>query len=107
MLNVRRLGYALGAAITGVDLSAPMTDETFAQIRKAWHDNVVLCFPQQHLTPEQQIAFCSRFGTLDDHRDRPRMRRPDFPNVTMILNKPITVQGKKMATLVADTWHTD
>jgi taurine dioxygenase len=67
-LTLQPLAYALGAAITGLDLRERQSDETIAVIRQAWLDHLVLWFPGQDLTPEQQMAFCSRFGELDDHR---------------------------------------
>lgn len=106
-MDIKQLSYALGAEIRGVDLSQPMDDEAIAAIRKAWVEHLVLCFPDQALSPEQQIAFCSRFGTLDDHRNRPLWNRPDFPEVNVFSNKPQIINGKKLHTLVADKWHTD
>jgi taurine dioxygenase len=106
-LEITKLSYALGAAVRGLDLGKPLDDETIASIRKAWVEHLVLCFPGQKLSPEQQIAFCSRFGALDDHRNRPLWNRPDFPQVNIVSNKPQIIGGKKLHTLVADKWHTD
>ncbi|HEX3949674.1 MAG TPA: TauD/TfdA family dioxygenase, partial [Steroidobacteraceae bacterium] len=61
----RRFDAALGAEIRGVDLSTPLDDETFAQIRHALLEgNGLLLFRDQRLTPEDQIAFSRRFGPL-------------------------------------------
>jgi alpha-ketoglutarate-dependent taurine dioxygenase len=61
-VEVRALSPALGAAITGVDLSAPIDDDTFAVIREAFLDHCMLVFPGQHLAPPAQEAFGRRFG---------------------------------------------
>jgi taurine dioxygenase len=106
-MDIKPLSYSLGAAITGVDLREKLSDATIAEIRQAWVDHLVLCFPGQSLSPQQQIDFCSRFGPLDDHRNRPLWNRPDFPEVNIVSNKPQTIGGKKLMTLVADKWHTD
>lgn len=106
-MEIKPLSYALGASILGVDLRQALSDDTIAEIRQAWVDHLVLCFPGQSLTPPQQIAFCSRFGPLDDHRNRPLWNRPDFPEVNIVSNKPQTIGGKKLMTLIADKWHTD
>ncbi|MBA2961996.1 MULTISPECIES: TauD/TfdA dioxygenase family protein [Ramlibacter] len=106
-MDIRQLSYPLGAEIRGIDLREALDDATVAAIRQAWIDHLVLCFPGQSLSPQQQIAFCSRFGTLDDHRNRPLWNRPDFPEVNIVSNKPQTIGGKKLMTLVADKWHTD
>ena len=106
-IQIAKLSYALGAEIRGIDLATRLDDDTIASIRKAWVDHLVLCFPGQTLSPERQIAFCSLFGPLDDHRNRPLWNRPDFPEVNIVSNKPQTIGGKKLMTLVADKWHTD
>ena len=106
-LEITKLSHALGAEVRGLNLSEPLDDDTVAVIRRTWVENLVLCFPDQSLSPQQQIAFCSRFGPLDDHRNRPLWNRPDFPEVNIVSNKPQTIGGKKLMTLVADKWHTD
>ena len=35
-LTIKRIGYACGSEITGVDLRAPLDDATIARIRAAW-----------------------------------------------------------------------
>jgi alpha-ketoglutarate-dependent taurine dioxygenase len=35
-ISVKKVGDALGAEISGVDLSTPIAADTFAAIRKAW-----------------------------------------------------------------------
>jgi alpha-ketoglutarate-dependent taurine dioxygenase len=66
-IEVKRLSPALGAQVCGVDLSKPFDDRTWAPVHKAFLDHLVLFFPNQQLTPEQQIAFGRRFGTLNQH----------------------------------------
>ena len=65
--EVKQLNDALGAEILGLDLSAPIDDETFAAINRAHLDHLVLVFRNQSLTPERQIEFSKRFGPLDRH----------------------------------------
>ncbi len=74
MIAVKRLGYALGAAVTGIDLSRPLSDEAFAEIRRLWLEHLLLSFPGQKLTDEQAYAFARRFedpsvgGEASHHR---------------------------------------
>ncbi|MEI7932330.1 MAG: TauD/TfdA family dioxygenase [Alphaproteobacteria bacterium] len=66
-LNIRRLAGALGAEITGVDLSEPLGGETIAEIRAAFVQHQVIFFRDQSLTPDQQVRFGARFGPLNIH----------------------------------------
>jgi taurine dioxygenase len=61
-LHVRPLTPAIGAEILGVDLTKPMSDETFAHILDAWHKNLVILFRDQHLAEDDQVRFGERFG---------------------------------------------
>ncbi len=63
-LEVRKLSSALGAEIVGVDLRDDLSEDLFAQILCAWHDNLVILLRNQDLTEEQQWRFGSRFGPL-------------------------------------------
>jgi taurine dioxygenase len=60
--HVRSLTPAIGVEIVGVDLSEPMSDELFAKILNAWHENLVILFRDQHLTEDDQVRFGERFG---------------------------------------------
>jgi taurine dioxygenase len=76
-LTVKPLDAPLGAAITGVDLSQPLTTEARQQIVKAWHSHIILLFPGQELDGPAQLAFAEIFGTIKK-RGRPNERRPDL-----------------------------
>ncbi len=56
-----------GAEIIGLDLRQPLNTEDFRRIHQAHLQYHVLVFRQQDLTPEQQIAFSRRFGSLQIH----------------------------------------
>lgn len=66
-LNIRRVAGALGAEISGVDLSGPLSGETIADIRRALVEHQVIFFRDQSLSPAQQVAFGARFGPLNIH----------------------------------------
>ena len=105
-ITVRPLSHALGAAITGVDLSRPIDGPTRAEIQKAWLDHLVVVFPGQELPPDRQIAFGRLFGELDDHKAVPFYRHPEHDEIYLITNKRIG--GKESQT--KDTgrmWHSD
>lgn len=66
-ISAQRIAGALGAEIAGVDLSGPLSDEVIGEIRQALLDHQVIFFHDQHLTPEQHLAFGRRFGELQIH----------------------------------------
>lgn len=106
-VEIEQLGFALGAAIHGVDLKQPVKDEDMAEIHAAWLQHLVLVFPRQNITSEQQMRFSSRFGTLDRHESQPKnYLDPEHPELLMITNK--LVAGKPSDTRnTGRNWHTD
>jgi taurine dioxygenase len=85
-LAIRRVAGALGAEITGVDLSRDLPDATIAAIRQALLDHQVIFFRDQDLTPAQQVAFGRRFGPLNIHPYVSGMA--DHPEVMEVIKEP-------------------
>ena len=52
-IGVHPVAGALGAEISGVDLSRPLPDATVAALRQAWLDHLVTGSATVHTTPEQ------------------------------------------------------
>jgi len=61
-LEIVPTGAALGAEVRGVDLSAPLPDDTVVQIAEAWADHLVLLFRSQQLTDDNILEFSNHFG---------------------------------------------
>ncbi len=100
------MGYALGAKVTGADLSKPLDADTIGQIKAAWTKHLVLVFPDQQLGPETLIAFTRHFGELDNYETQPFNRHPEHDEVMLLSNKP--VDGKLPAGAYnGQNWHTD
>lgn len=98
-LTVRRVSGALGAEISGVDLSRDLPDATIAAIRQALLDHLVIFFRDQSLTPEQQLAFGRRFGPLNIH---PYVKGMDgHPEIIEIIKEP------EDKTNFGGGWHSD
>jgi taurine dioxygenase len=66
-ISVSPISGALGAEISGVDLSQKLDDEVIGEIRQALVENLVIFFRSQKLTPDQHLAFGRRFGELQIH----------------------------------------
>src|SRR3546814_13303370 len=86
----RPLCGALGAEIAGLDLSQPLDDALFAEVEAAFHEHIVLVFPDQHWTPAQQVAFTARFGPVEEHPLRSRPGLPEHTEVLVLMNQPGT-----------------
>jgi taurine dioxygenase len=61
-IAVTPLTDAIGAEISGVDLAAALSDETVAEIRRAWLEHLVVFFRDQVLGSEELLAFARRIG---------------------------------------------
>ena len=73
-IEARPFAPNLGADIYGVDLSKPVPDDQFAEIRQAFLDYQVLFFKQQsEIPPELHVTFGKRFGPLHAHPAAPTM----------------------------------
>jgi alpha-ketoglutarate-dependent taurine dioxygenase len=73
------LSGAIGAEIRGLDVR-DLTEETVAEIRRAWLQYRVVFFPGQHLEPLEHLAFAGRFGTpTEGHPVVPGLK--DHPQV--------------------------
>ncbi|MBM3341978.1 MAG: taurine dioxygenase [Betaproteobacteria bacterium] len=60
--TVRKLAPAIGAEISGIDLSRELSDDTVAAIRRAWLEHVVIFFRDQALSASQYLALAERIG---------------------------------------------
>ena len=61
-MDCRRISGALGAEVSGVDLSKPLSKPDLAELRKLWLEHLVLFFRDQPLTPPQFMDFARQFG---------------------------------------------
>jgi taurine dioxygenase len=88
LVEIRKIGEALGAEVSGLDLSQPIAPELFARIRAAWLEHMVLRFRGQKLTDPQLLAFSRNFGELDPPGPNPLGRPflPDHPEMNVISN---------------------
>ena len=64
-LTVTPVSPALGAQVVGLDVSRPLDPSTLAILRDAFQDHHMLCFRDQRLDDDQQVAFSTQFGPLE------------------------------------------
>lgn len=106
-MNVTRLCNALGAEVTGIDLSGAVDDRLVGAITDALLDNHVLVIRDQTLSPEQQVKFSQRFGDLVV-RVSGEFLHHQFPEVLILSNRQ--VDGKyegATGAYAGELWHTD
>ena len=109
-LQVRRISYALGAEVRGVDLRKALDRETVAAIRNAWLEHLLLCFPEQEVSNAELTAFAHNFGELETIRKDEVVRRDAGEtgptHIDLLSNKPI--DGKPWDGFKnGEYWHTD
>lgn len=98
-------GKTLGATITGLDLSKPLTEAELSEVKHALGAYGVLRFPKQQLTAQQQVDFSARFGKLEINVAN-AFQEPGLPQVMILSN--IVENGKPIGLSDAgQSWHTD
>jgi taurine dioxygenase len=95
-LQLRPVTPVIGAEVERVDLSQPLAPEVVAGIRQALARHLVLFFPDQELTPDQQAAFGRQFGELT----------PAHPVISSLEGHPevLPIDSREDR---ASWWHTD
>src|SRR5262245_35833449 len=98
-LSVDRLTPAIGAVITGVDVSGECSTTLLNRLYALLIEHLVLFLPKQTLTPATLLAFAETFGELDaPHHVYPHV--PGYERVVLLEN-----DGDRPPN--TDVWHTD
>jgi len=100
-LGVRPLSSALGAEILGIDLHDDIDARVFAQIRDAWHQNLVIVLRGQNMSEEDQVRFAEKFGPPAMIHTKQFVR--NHPAVMLISN--IREDGKPIGALPDGEMH--
>ncbi len=104
-LDIRSSGDAIGAEITGADLTSSVTEDDFAKIADALNRYAVVVIRDQRLTPAQLAAFARRFGTPQVNV-RAEANSGETPEVFWVSN--VTKDGKPLGSHDAGRyWHSD
>src|SRR5882757_4246437 len=97
-VQATRLNRALGAIVTGVDLSQELPPSVIDRLGELLVEHQVLFFRDQPITPEAQRNFAARFGSLHIHPIYPVL--PELPEIMLIDTHEAFLPDN-------DNWHTD
>ena len=100
-VEINPLCGALGAEVHGVDLSEDLDSVTLNSIKESFHENIVLLFRKQSLTPEQHVDFTSFFGPVEAHPLGSREGAQAQPEILVLENRADTPAPRN------DFWHSD
>jgi len=98
-LTVDKLTPIIGAEIGGLDLSRPLSNRQQDEVHRALAENLVIFFRDQHITPDQHLAFGRMFGNLHVHPAAPH--EPGHPELMVIH------ADKDSPRANGEGWHTD
>lgn len=98
-IEVKPIAGALGAEIAGVDLSQDLGNAVFSEVQQALHENLVIFFRDQEMTPEQHKDFGRRFGTLNIHPQYEPLE--GHPEILPIAKEPEATRN------IGGVWHSD
>ena len=96
-----------GLEVSGVDLSSPIDDDSFAEILDLYFSHSALLFRDQDLSPQSQARLAHRFGR-PKIETRKQFNLKDYPEVSTIGNAKHP-DGEDAAFFVRGGfgWHTD
>ena len=98
-IKVTPQSTALGAVISGVDLSKEPSKHAMAELKDAFGRYSVIFFRNQDLAPQQHIAMAERWGAINVNRFfKPLDGYPQIAQVIKEANQKENIGG---------TWHTD
>jgi taurine dioxygenase len=98
-ITITKLTPIIGAEIGGVDLSKPLGNRALDEIHRALAENLVVFFRDQHISPDQHVAFGRLFGDLHIHPAAPH--EPGRPEL-MIIHA-----DKDSPRANGEGWHSD
>jgi taurine dioxygenase len=98
-MQVKKIAGALGAELSGVDLTVPLSADLATDIRAAFLAHQVIFFKNQNLTPDQFLQFSAAMGTPIE-----------YPFVKGLEGFPHIIEVKKLEhekNNFGGIWHSD
>jgi taurine dioxygenase len=115
-VKITPTGHALGAEVSGVDLSLPVPQDVQALLQQAWGDHLVLLFRGQYLNPFQYRDATHIFGTPQEGANRKYFKAAGIEQDELLpeleINSNLDANGQptrsndKLGSLEV-VWHSD
>ena len=110
-IRVTRLTPDFAARVDGADVTRPLDDATWAEVRAAFEEHSVLVFHDQPLDDDRQVAFTLRFGALEVTRSMNPAAGTPFArqsNLDIKTGEVIPPDDRRMIYQLANMlWHSD
>lgn len=105
-ISVTPLGDSFGVEIGGVDLTAPLDEATFAEIRGALVEHQIAVIPEVPADVRVLVGFGRRFGTFRPHV-LSQYHHPEAREIAVISNDPESGFGRATGRPAGSFWHAD
>ena len=92
---------ALGAEVTGIDLSKPLSEKDLGFVNEAIAEHLVVCFRGQSMDPASLLALTQQLGGAGETPYLTGL--PDYPDVVPIIKEA----DEKSPLTFGAGWHTD
>lgn len=106
MLEIRKLGDALGAEVRGVNPALPLAPADVRAVEQAFLDHLVLRFRDVPLTAVQLRNFGRQFGPLREHVAKD-YRDPEVPEIVIMTNQDAKGNYDQVGAERGVGWHSD
>jgi len=85
--------------VQGLDLSKPISEKLYEELKRALAEHIVIFFRDQHLSPQQHLDFGRLWGNLHVHPAKPH--EPGFPELLSVKS------GRDTVRVNGEDWHSD
>lgn len=99
-ITVEPVAGALGAEVSGIDLSQPLSDPLAKELRAAWMEHQVLFLRDQDISIDQHKAFARQFGDLHIHPVLQQLADQGHPEI-------VVLESHAERRFLASGWHSD
>lgn len=115
-VKIRQVGPCFAGEVSGLDLTKPISREDADAVHAGMDEYAVLVIRDQHITPEQQLAFTQSLGELEHAigtslRKQDELRLPTvFADVSNLDkdNKPFDREDRRRLFAIGNRiWHSD